>query len=114
MSDQLQLFLYPSQISHWDLVCALKFAYPDVKFKAYEMDMPADENIYVYDDEYNDGYTHEAMHAAHIALEMWDTHILETRCADQFPDVKEAIINASNAMQAVYQLIGQKFKDDEY
>lgn len=61
-------------------------------------------------DEYNDGYTHEAMHAAHIACDMWDSHLLETRCASEFPDVKEAIEQAAKAMGRVYQLIGQKFK----
>jgi hypothetical protein len=63
-------------------------------------------------DPYNDGYTHEAMHAAHIACEMFDTHVGDTRCADEFPDVKEAIDKAAKALYDVYQLIGQKFHDD--
>lgn len=64
-------------------------------------------------DLYNDGYTHEAMHAAHIACDMWDNHVAETRCADEFQDVKEAIERAAHAMFFVYQLIGQKFHDAE-
>jgi hypothetical protein len=63
-------------------------------------------------DEYDDGYTHEAMHAAMIACELWDNHVLDTRCAEEFPDVKEAIEKAAEAMGHVYNLIGQKFKDD--
>ncbi|PAY07203.1 hypothetical protein CK489_15505 [Bradyrhizobium sp. UFLA03-84] len=61
---------------------------------------------------YNDGYTHEALHAAHITISMWDDHVLQTRCADQFPDVKVAIEEAAEAMGRVYQLIGQKFEDE--
>jgi len=63
------------------------------------------------DDQYNDGYTHEALHAAHICCEMWDAHVHDTRCADQFPDVKEAMGKAAQAMYEVYQLIGQKLSD---
>ncbi|MCS3690977.1 hypothetical protein [Bradyrhizobium elkanii] len=64
------------------------------------------------DNAYNDGYTHEAMHSAHIAIDTWDSHVLRTRCAEEFPDVKKAIEKAAEAMGEVYQLIGQKFKDD--
>lgn len=64
-------------------------------------------------DPYNDGYTHEAMHAAHIACDMWDSHVVETRCAEEYPDVRAAIEKASDAMYFVYQLIGQKFNDDD-
>lgn len=60
-------------------------------------------------DEYNDGYTHEALHSAHIALDLWRSHVLETRCADQFPEVRAAAEEAEAAMHKVYQLIGQKF-----
>lgn len=63
-------------------------------------------------DPYNDGYTHEALHSAHIFCDGWDSHVLETRCADEFPDVKEAIQKAADAMYHAYQLIGQKFEDD--
>jgi hypothetical protein len=62
-------------------------------------------------DEYNNGYTHEALHAAHIACDLWDSHVLQTRCSDEFPDVKEAAEKVAEAMFNVYQLIGQKFKD---
>ena len=69
--------------------------------------------IRVERDAYNDGYTHEAMHAAHIACDMWDSHVFSTRCAEEFSDVKEAIEKAADAMYNVYQLIGQKFKDGD-
>lgn len=62
---------------------------------------------------YNDGYTHEALHAAHIIADMWDRHVYETRCADRFPDVLAAVRKAANALQDVYQLIGTKFDDGE-
>lgn len=62
---------------------------------------------------YNNGYTHEALHAAHIACDLLDTHVLETRCAEEFPDVKAAIQKAADALYDVYQLIGTKFKDED-
>lgn len=62
-------------------------------------------------DAYNQGYTHEALHAAHIACDMWDSHVCETRCAEQYPDVKTAIEKASQAMYDVYQLIGRKMHE---
>lgn len=61
---------------------------------------------------YNDGYTHEAFHAAHIVCGMWDSHVTGTRCGDQFPDVKEAAEKAAEALHQVYQLIGQKFANE--
>ena len=60
---------------------------------------------------YNDGYTHEALHSAHIAMCIWDNHVLLTRCADKFPDVKNAVLKAETAMSEAYQLIGSKFND---
>lgn len=62
---------------------------------------------------YNDGYTHEAMHAAHIVCDMWGDHVFETRCAAHYPDVKAAIEKAADAMYNVYQLIGQKLHESE-
>lgn len=62
-------------------------------------------------DAYNQGYTHEALNAAHIACAMWDSHVAETRCADEYPDVKAAIEKASRAMYDVYQLIGRKMHE---
>ena len=73
-----------------------------------EVIQPAEE---IGSDPYNNGYTHEALHAAHIACNLWDSHVVETRCAEEFPDVREAIEKASDAIYYVYQLIGQKFKD---
>jgi hypothetical protein len=63
-------------------------------------------------DDYNDGYTHEALHTAHVLLDTWGDHVADTRCCDEFPDVKEAVEKAADAMYAAYQLIGQKFRDD--
>ncbi len=68
--------------------------------------------IYDPPDEYNDGYTHEALHIASVLIDAWDRYVTETRCADEFPDVKAAAEKAADAMAAVYQLIGQKFKDE--
>lgn len=64
-----------------------------------------------YDHPYNDGYTHEALHTASVLLDTWDRHICDTRCADEFPDVKEAAQKAIDAMHDAYQVIGQKFKE---
>jgi hypothetical protein len=64
------------------------------------------------DDEYNDGYTHEALHTASVLMDTWDQHVIDTRCADEFPDVKKAAGKAAEAMWEVYHLIGQKFRDD--
>lgn len=62
-------------------------------------------------EKYNDGYTHEALHTAHVLIDTWDNHVIDTRCADEFPDVKKALLKAEQAMYHAYQLIGQKFKD---
>lgn len=62
-------------------------------------------------DPYNDGYTHETLHTASVLIDTWDRHVAETRCCDEFPDVKALVENASAAMAAAYQLIGSKFKD---
>lgn len=61
---------------------------------------------------YNDGYTHEALHTTHVLLDTFEGHVLETRCADEFPDVKAAAEKAHQAMFDLYQLIGLKFVDD--
>lgn len=63
-------------------------------------------------DAYSDGYTHEALHTAHVIADMFDRHVLDTQCADKFPDVKAAADRAAKALYFVYQLIGQKFEDD--
>lgn len=77
------------------------------------MDSDMDQAVTHAQDAYNDGYTHEALHAAHIACDLWDSHISETRCAEQFPDVKKAADVAAKAMYDVYQLIGSKFEDTD-
>ena len=63
-------------------------------------------------DPYNDGYTHETLHTAHVLCDTWDHHVSDTRCADEFPDVKAAAERAAKAMYDLYQLVGQKFKDN--
>lgn len=62
---------------------------------------------------YNDGYTHEALHTAHVLLETWGQHVSDSRCAEEFPDVAVACEAAIAAMYNVYQIIGQKFKDEQ-
>lgn len=64
-------------------------------------------------DAYNDGYTHEALHTVSVLEDTFDRHVLETRCADQFPDVKAAAEKAHTALCDLYQLIGNKFADGE-
>lgn len=59
-------------------------------------------------DEYNDGYTHEALHTTHILMETFQDHVLDTRCAEQFPDVAASAEKVHQAMYDLYQLIGTK------
>jgi len=63
-------------------------------------------------DPYNDGYTHEALHTAHVLMDTFSNHVIETRCADEFPDVMEAAQKAHQAIFDLYQLIGTKFSDE--
>lgn len=63
------------------------------------------------DDPYNDGYTHEALHVALMLGEVVEHYIVETRCSDQFPDVKEQAEKVCAALYDLYQLIGTKFSD---
>jgi hypothetical protein len=69
------------------------------------------EGELVTHDAYNDGYTHEALHTTHVLMETFAEHVIDTRCADEFPDVKEAADKAHEALFDLYQLIGTKFKD---
>lgn len=62
-------------------------------------------------DAYNDGYTHEALHTTHVLMETFANHVIDTRCADEFPDVKRLADHIHERMFGLYQLIGQKFKD---
>lgn len=64
------------------------------------------------DDEYNDGYTHEAMHTAHVLCDTWDVHIGSARACEEFPDLADAAQKAADAMYFFYQLAGQKFVDE--
>lgn len=59
---------------------------------------------------YNEGYTHEALHTTHVLLCTFEQHVVETRCADEFPDIKAAAERAAEAMADLYQLIGSKFE----
>lgn len=62
-------------------------------------------------DPYNDGYTHEVLHTAHVLTSMWTDHIVETRACDEFPDLKTAALEAEAAMGRFYQLAGMKMHD---
>jgi hypothetical protein len=62
-------------------------------------------------DEYNGGFTHEALHTAHVLQDTWDRHVVDSRCCDEFPDVKAACEKAAEAMAAAYQMIGSKFNE---
>lgn len=61
---------------------------------------------------YNDGHTHEVLHTTHVLMDTFNNHVLDTRCADEFPDVKAAAEKAHQAMFDLYQLIGGKFEED--
>lgn len=61
--------------------------------------------------DYNDGYTHEALHTAHVLICTWDEHVTQTACSEQFPDVRAAAEKAAEAMADLYQLVGQKLHD---
>ncbi|MBO4226662.1 hypothetical protein [Bradyrhizobium neotropicale] len=60
---------------------------------------------------YNDGYTHEALHTTLVLMETFERHVMDTRCAEQFPDVAAAAEKAHHALFDLYQLIGSKFDD---
>lgn len=60
---------------------------------------------------YNDGYTHEALHTVHVLVSAFSDHVLETRCADEFSDVKALANHIEDSMGTLYNLIGTKFKD---
>jgi len=64
-------------------------------------------------DKYNDGYTHEALHTVYIIGDMWERHVVDTQCVEEYPDIKDAVERANQAIQSVYQLIGQKLHSDE-
>ena len=64
-------------------------------------------------DEHNDGYTHECLHATSIIQEMVDTHIIETRCAEEFSDVMVAARAVEEKLWTLYSLISIKFKDED-
>ncbi len=59
-------------------------------------------------DPYNDGYTHEALHTVHVLGDTFSRHVVASRCAEEFPDVKLAAERAQSAMGELYQLIGGK------
>ncbi len=62
---------------------------------------------------YNSGYTHEALHVAHILTAMMDDYIQQTRTCDEYPDVKAAADKIGDALGGLYQLIGQKLHAEE-
>jgi hypothetical protein len=57
---------------------------------------------------YNDGYTHEALHTTSVLMDTFDRHVMDTRCAEHFPDVAAAAEKAHQALFDLYQLIGTK------
>jgi hypothetical protein len=61
-------------------------------------------------DEYNDGYTHEALHTVHVLMDTFHNNVVETRCCEEFADVKDAALAVHTAMFALYQLIGSKYE----
>ena len=62
-------------------------------------------------DAYNDGYTHEVLHLASVLAMTWEEHIVETRCADEFPEIKAAAEKIAEAIGDFYQLVGNHFAD---
>jgi hypothetical protein len=72
--------------------------------------MSANEELEDAESPYNNGYTHEAMHTTWVLLNTFDKHVLDTRCAEEFPDVAEAAERAHQALFDLYQLIGSKFE----
>jgi hypothetical protein len=61
---------------------------------------------------YNEGHAHEVLHLASTLADFWERHIVDTRCSDEFPDVKVAAIQIGDAIGDFYQLVGSKFSDD--
>jgi hypothetical protein len=72
-----------------------------------------EEGEIVARDKYNDGYTHEVLHLASVLEDTWGRHIVDTRCAEEFSDVRAAAEAISDMMQNFYQLVGSKFVDGE-
>lgn len=62
-------------------------------------------------DEYTDGHTHEALHTTFVLMETFSSHVVETRCAEEFPDVQALAERVHGMMFELYQLIGTKFKE---
>jgi len=60
---------------------------------------------------YNDSHTHEALHAASIIIDMLDRHLIDTRCAEQFPEVRRLMVTIAEQMGDLYQMIGTKFEE---
>jgi hypothetical protein len=63
-------------------------------------------------DEYNDGYTHEALHTTWVLTETFSRHVAESRCCDEFEDVSKLAQRVENLMNDLYQLIGSKLAVD--
>ena len=57
---------------------------------------------------YNTGHTHEALHTTFVLMCTFGTHVLEARCAEEFPEVRAAAVLAHQALFDLYQVIGQK------
>ena len=60
-------------------------------------------------DKYNDGYSHEALHTTYVLMDTFESHVLQSRCCDEFKDVKKQATKAFDALYDLYQLIGGKW-----
>lgn len=63
------------------------------------------------DGKYNDGYTLEALHTVHVLSDTFYSHVYDTRCADEFPDVKLQADEVNRELAVLYQLIGARLDD---
>ena len=57
-------------------------------------------------------HAHEALHAAHIAIEMWCEHVEGAKWIEENKDLFDLAGKASDAMGAVYQAIGNSYDQE--
>lgn len=60
---------------------------------------------------YGEGYTHEAMHTTWVLMDTFEAHVMESRCAREYPEVAEAAEKVHQAMFDLYQTIGARWVD---
>jgi hypothetical protein len=51
-------------------------------------------------------HEHEALHTAHVVMEMWDVHVQHSVWVDSHQHLAELADKAADAMMALYQAIG--------